>query len=93
MLRAAEIASAVLSGERTAREVVQASLDQVAATRPLNATLHCDASGALAAADVLARAIASGKSPGPLAGVPVAAKDIVCDAGAPCTCGSRILEG
>ena len=37
------------------------------------------------------RALASGEDPGPLAGVPVAIKDIFCVAGTPSTAGSRIL--
>jgi aspartyl-tRNA(Asn)/glutamyl-tRNA(Gln) amidotransferase subunit A len=34
-----------------------------------------------------------GKSPEPLAGIPIAIKDVLCVQGIPCTCGSRILEG
>ncbi len=37
------------------------------------------------------RALASGEDPGPLAGVPLAVKDIFCVAGTPSTAGSRIL--
>ena len=37
------------------------------------------------------RALAAGEDPGPLAGVPVAVKDIFCAAGTPSTAGSRIL--
>jgi aspartyl-tRNA(Asn)/glutamyl-tRNA(Gln) amidotransferase subunit A len=38
------------------------------------------------------RKLASGEDPGPLAGVPVAVKDIFCVRGTPSTAGSRILE-
>jgi aspartyl-tRNA(Asn)/glutamyl-tRNA(Gln) amidotransferase subunit A len=37
-------------------------------------------------------AVAQGRDPGPLAGVPVALKDLICTRGTPTTCSSRILE-
>jgi aspartyl-tRNA(Asn)/glutamyl-tRNA(Gln) amidotransferase subunit A len=37
-------------------------------------------------------AVANGENPGPLAGVPLAVKDIFCVKGTPSTAGSRILE-
>jgi aspartyl-tRNA(Asn)/glutamyl-tRNA(Gln) amidotransferase subunit A len=39
------------------------------------------------------QALAAGRDPGPLAGVPVALKDNLCLRGLPTTCSSRILEG
>ena len=38
-------------------------------------------------------AIAAGRDPGPLAGVPIALKDNMCTRGVETTCSSRILEG
>ncbi|HEV7762995.1 MAG TPA: Asp-tRNA(Asn)/Glu-tRNA(Gln) amidotransferase subunit GatA, partial [Acidimicrobiales bacterium] len=59
----------------------------------VNAYLHLDREGALAqAADVDLR-IAAGEKLGPLAGVPLALKDVLTQKGVPTTCGSRILEG
>ena len=48
---------------------------------------------ARAAADAVDAAVAAGRDPGPLAGVPVALKDNMCTRGIPTTCSSRILEG
>ncbi len=38
-------------------------------------------------------AVAAGRDPGPLAGVPIALKDNMCTRGIPTTCSSRILDG
>jgi aspartyl-tRNA(Asn)/glutamyl-tRNA(Gln) amidotransferase subunit A len=38
-------------------------------------------------------AVAAGRDPGPLAGVPVALKDNMCTHGIPTTCSSKILDG
>ena len=48
---------------------------------------------ALAQADAVDAAVAQGRDPGPLAGVPVALKDNLCTRGVPTTCGSKILDG
>jgi aspartyl-tRNA(Asn)/glutamyl-tRNA(Gln) amidotransferase subunit A len=47
---------------------------------------------ALTVAGAIDAALARGEDPGPLAGLPVALKDVLCLAGHPTTCGSRILE-
>ena len=47
---------------------------------------------ALAQAKEVDRKIAAGEDPGPLAGVPLAVKDIFCVRGTPSTAGSKILE-
>ena len=43
--------------------------------------------------DEVDAAVAAGRDPGPLAGVPVALKDNLCTRGIPTTCSSRILAG
>ena len=91
---AAGLAASVASGDVSAREVTQAHLDQIAAVdETVQAFLHVDAEGALAAADAVDARRADGKQLGPLAGVPLAVKDIFTITGMPTTCGSRILEG
>jgi len=59
----------------------------------VHAFLHVDNEGALAAAARVDAARAAGEPLGPLAGVPVAVKDVVTTRGLPSTAGSKILEG
>ena len=91
---AARTAAAVAAGEVSAREVTEAALARIAETdAQLHAFLHVDADGALASAAEVDRARAAGEPLGPLAGVPLALKDVFATRGVPTTCGSRILEG
>jgi aspartyl-tRNA(Asn)/glutamyl-tRNA(Gln) amidotransferase subunit A len=93
-LTAAEIAGLVASGEASAVEVAQAHLDRIEAVDgKVHAFLHVDRDGALAAAGRVDAARASGEPLGPLAGVPLALKDVFTTEGVPTTCGSKILEG
>nr|MDT0663061.1 Asp-tRNA(Asn)/Glu-tRNA(Gln) amidotransferase subunit GatA [Micromonospora sp. DSM 115978] len=93
-MTAADLARTVATGAASAVEVAQAHLDRIAAVDDrVHAFLHVDADGALAAArDVDARR-AAGEHLGPLAGVPVAVKDVLTTRGVPTTCGSKILQG
>jgi aspartyl-tRNA(Asn)/glutamyl-tRNA(Gln) amidotransferase subunit A len=91
---AAETAAAIASGEVSAVEVAQAHLDRIAKVDDrINAFLHVDAEGALAAARAVDAKRAAGERLGPLAGVPLALKDLFTTRGIPTTCGSKILEG
>jgi amidase len=85
---ATELAGLVRSGELTARELVEASLERIEALNDrLNAFILVDADGALAAAD----AVAPGDER-PFAGVPIAIKDIgPAWAGKPLTYGSHLF--
>ena len=60
-------------------------------TRKTNAYLHFSPERALAAARRVDEKIARGEDPGPLAGVPVAVKDVIVTQGVRTTCGSKLL--
>ncbi|GAB2983739.1 Asp-tRNA(Asn)/Glu-tRNA(Gln) amidotransferase subunit GatA [Nocardioides montaniterrae] len=91
---AAEQAAALAAGEVTSVELVQAHLDQIAATNgDLNSFLHVDADGALAQARASDERRAAGTPLHELDGVPIAIKDVLCTEGLPTTAGSKILEG
>jgi aspartyl-tRNA(Asn)/glutamyl-tRNA(Gln) amidotransferase subunit A len=93
-MTATAIASAIASGETSAVDVARAHLDRIAAVDDrVHAFLHVDTEGALAAAEKVDAARAAGETLGPLAGVPVAVKDVVTTKGVPSTAGSKILEG
>jgi aspartyl-tRNA(Asn)/glutamyl-tRNA(Gln) amidotransferase subunit A len=84
----------IASGERSAAEVTQAFLDRIATTADrLGTYLHRDPDAALAMARAVDERRAHGEMQGPLAGVPVALKDVLCVRGVPTTCGSRVLRG
>ncbi|PWI44214.1 Asp-tRNA(Asn)/Glu-tRNA(Gln) amidotransferase subunit GatA [Streptomyces sp. ICBB 8177] len=93
-LTAAQTAAAIASGETSAVDVAQAHLDRIAAIdEKVHAFLHVDTEGALAAARAVDAKRAKGEELGPLAGVPLALKDIFTTEGVPTTVGSKILDG
>ncbi|MEV0970302.1 Asp-tRNA(Asn)/Glu-tRNA(Gln) amidotransferase subunit GatA [Microtetraspora glauca] len=91
---AAELGELIAGREVSAAEVAQAHLDRIAEVEPkVNAFLHVNAETVLAQARAVDERIARGERLGPLAGVPVAHKDVFTTKDMPTTAGSKILEG
>ena len=91
---AAEMAAALSAGELTSVELTQAHLDQIAKVDgDVHAFLHVDNDGAIAQARAVDEKRKSGERVSPLAGVPLALKDVLVQKGIPTTCGSKMLEG
>lgn len=91
---AAELGRLLSAGEVTSVEVTRAYLDRIAAEDgALGSYLHVDAESALRTAEQVDAGRAGGAAPGPLAGIPLALKDVVVTEGVPTTSGSKILEG
>ncbi|SFN88682.1 aspartyl/glutamyl-tRNA(Asn/Gln) amidotransferase subunit A [Pseudonocardia ammonioxydans] len=93
-LTAAELASRIHAREVSAVEAAQAHLDRIGAVDSrVHAFLHVGTESALASAQRVDAALADGAEPvSPLAGVPLALKDVFTTTDMPTTCGSRILE-
>jgi aspartyl-tRNA(Asn)/glutamyl-tRNA(Gln) amidotransferase subunit A len=91
-MSAAEIAEAVRDGEVSAIEVTDAHLARIEQVEPqVRAFLHVAADLAREAARAVDQRRAAGGELGPLAGVPLALKDVFTTMDMPTTCGSRIL--
>jgi len=85
-------AQRIRSGEQSAEALTRECLEAVAAANvDLNAFVHLDGDGALAAARAVDAAVRAGRHEdlGPLAGVPFGVKDLDDCAGMPTTRGSR----
>ncbi|MFC4906147.1 Asp-tRNA(Asn)/Glu-tRNA(Gln) amidotransferase subunit GatA [Actinomadura gamaensis] len=91
---AAELGELIAAGEASAEEVAAAHLDRIQAVdAEVHAFLHVDREAVLAQARSIDERRAAGEKLGPLAGVPVAHKDVFVTADMPTTAGSKILEG
>ena len=91
---AAEMAAALAAKEISSVELVNAHYERIAEVDgQVKAFLHLDKEGALAQAKSIDDARTKGEKLAPLAGVPVALKDIFTQKGVPTTAGSKILEG
>jgi aspartyl-tRNA(Asn)/glutamyl-tRNA(Gln) amidotransferase subunit A len=89
-----EVRAALDARKISAREMVKEFYARVDRRNPeLNVYLALSPERAYAQADRIDAAIASGDALPPLAGVPLAVKDVISTRGIPTTCGSRILEG
>jgi aspartyl-tRNA(Asn)/glutamyl-tRNA(Gln) amidotransferase subunit A len=93
-MTAGRIAEAVRNGEVSAAEVTDAHLARIEQVEPqVRAFLHVAADQAREAARAVDRRRAAGEELGPLAGVPLALKDVFTTKDMPTTCGSAILDG
>ena len=92
-LTAADLAAKLASGEVSSVEATQAHLDRIAdVDADIHAFLHVSDHALEVAADIDRRR-AAGEALGPVAGVPLAIKDVLVTTDMPSTSGSRILEG
>ena len=91
---AADLAEKIHAGEVSSVDATRAHLDRIAAVDgDVHAFLHVGEDAALAAAEQADKDIAAGNVASPLAGVPLALKDVFTTTDAPTTCASKILEG
>ncbi len=73
-------------------EIANLFLDRIEANRHLNAFISVNRDLVLSEAESLMRRVQRGEDPGPLAGVPVAVKDLMSVRGYPLTAGTRAIE-
>jgi len=105
-LSARRVVEGLKAGDFTAAQVLESTLERIASVdghsgtldgsselEPdrLHAYITVTTERARNQAEAIDRLLAAGEDPGPLAGVPLAVKDIFCVAGTPSTAASRIL--
>jgi aspartyl-tRNA(Asn)/glutamyl-tRNA(Gln) amidotransferase subunit A len=87
-----ELHQQLISKERSAVEIAQATLNQIEAVEPkVKAFLAVTADEALATAQQVDDKIAAGETIGLLEGIPLGVKDNMCTKGIKTTCASKIL--
>jgi aspartyl-tRNA(Asn)/glutamyl-tRNA(Gln) amidotransferase subunit A len=87
------VKEALAAKKISARELAAEHYSRIAARNPqLNAFLALSQERAYAQADRVDALVAAGKPMPPLAGVPIAIKDVLSTRGVRTTCGSKILE-
>lgn len=88
-----EIAQLVKQRQRSAAEVVKEYLQRIKKDDGrVNSFISVDEQGAVEAAQIIDKHLQSGEEVGPLAGVPLGIKDVLCTANWPTTAGSRALQ-
>jgi len=93
-LSAATLSTLLTEGAVSAVEATRAHLDRISdVDTDLHAFLHVSGPAALATAARIDAQRAAGDTLGPLAGVPIAIKDVLATHDMPTTAGSKILEG
>ena len=91
---ATQMAAALQGGELTSVELTKAHLARIEEVdSKVKAFLHVDKEGALKQAENVDARRKAGEKLSPLAGVPLALKDVMVQKGIPTTCGSKMLEG
>src|SRR5437868_10711706 len=87
-----ELSAKLEKREVSAREAMQACLDQIdRVDKQIHSFISLDAADALAQADAADQQRARGQNGNPLLGVPIAVKDVIAVRNQPLNCGSRIL--
>ncbi len=90
----ADVTRRIAAGEVTASQIVNAMISRIAnVDRSLEAYLATDSHGSLRDAAEVDRKHKAGEPLGPLAGVPIALKDMIVTKGLTTTAGSKILAG
>lgn len=90
---AVELSALLARGETTSEALAGAFLQAIRDREPrVKAFLHLDEAAAMEQARAVDAKRKRGDNLGPLAGVPVAIKDVLCTEGQPTTCGSKMLQ-
>lgn len=85
---------ALIRKETSCQTLVSTFLERIEASNDrLNAFTFVDAERARARAAMLDRALGDGEAPGPLHGMVIAVKDMICQKGRVVSCGSKMLAG
>ncbi|MBU4175472.1 MAG: Asp-tRNA(Asn)/Glu-tRNA(Gln) amidotransferase subunit GatA [Actinobacteria bacterium] len=92
-LDALAIAESIREGEISAVDATTAFLERIREVEAIvNAYINVSYEEAARRAEMIDAMLAEGRDPGPLAGVPIAVKDLLSTRGFTTTCGSRMLE-